>query len=217
MKQFDYYEFTGILVPGVTALAGSLLLFPDLLKPVSMKDVSLGGLGLFVILAYVLGHLVQAVGNGLEAGWWKLWGGMPTDWVRTKPNCLLAPSQLAALEKASKERLRLKDLQIANNTPGQWYAVTRQVYAEVAGAGRAARIDIFNGNYGLNRGIAAGLFAVLAIALIKWPINWALVSGAALAIALAIYRMHRFARHYARELFIQFLQLPAREPDKEKN
>jgi hypothetical protein len=216
VRQFDFYEFTGILVPGATALAGSLLLFPDFLKPESIKDFNVGGLGLFLVLAYVLGHLVQAIGNGFESGWWKLWGGMPTDWVRTKPARLLAPSQVAALEKTAKERLGLEDLQIAHSTPGQWYAITRQVYAEVAGAGRASRIDVFNGNYGLNRGIAAGLLVVLAVALLKSPVNWAFVGGAGVAAALAIYRMHRFARHYARELFVQFLQLPARESNKEK-
>jgi hypothetical protein len=36
------------------------------------------------------------------------------------------------------------------------------------------------------------------------------------ALALAIYRMHRFARLYAREVFVQFLQLPAREFPKEE-
>lgn len=216
MKQFDYYEFTGILVPGATALAGSLFLFPELLKPESIKDFSVGGLGLFVVLAYVLGHLIQAVGNGVEFGWWKLFGGMPSDWVRTKPDCLLAPSQFAALEKVVNDRLGLEGFRIAQSTAGQWYAITRQIYAEVAGLGRAARIDVFNGNYGLNRGIAAGLLVVLVIALIKMPVNWEVVGGAGAAVALAIFRMHRFARHYAREVYVQFLQLPARESNKEK-
>lgn len=216
MRQFDFYEFSGILVPGATALVGSLLLFPDVLKPESIKDFSVGGLGLFVVLAYVLGHLVQAVGNGVESGWWSVWGGMPTDWARTKPERLLAPCQLDALEKTAKERLWFEGLQIAQCAASHWYAITRQIYAEVAGAGRADRIDVFNGNYGLNRGIASALLVVLPVAFIKSPVDWAFVGGAGVAVILAIYRMHRFARHYARELFVQFLQLPAREPSKEK-
>lgn len=215
MRQFDFYEFTGILVPGATALAGMLLLVPDFIKPETIKDLSVGGLGLLIVLAYVLGHMVQAVGNGIELLWWKLWGGMPTDWVRTKPDCLLAPSQLVALENAVKERLDLDGLQIAHSTAEQWYAVTRQIYAEVAGTGRAARIDVFNGNYGLNRGIGAGLLVVLVIVFTNWPVDWMFAVGVTAALALAIYRMHRFARHYAREVFVQFLQLPAREFNKE--
>lgn len=215
MKQFDFYEFTGILVPGATVLTGAVVLFPGWGLPALIKDTSVGGLGVFIVLAYVLGHLVQAVGNGIESVWWKIWGGMPTDWLRTKPDCLLAPSQLTALEKAVKERLGLDGLQIAHSTAGQWYAVTRQIYAEVAGAGRTARIDVFNGNYGLNRGIGAGLLVVLVIVLINWPVDWMFAGGVTAAFALAIYRMHRFARHYAREVFVQFLQLPAREFNKE--
>ena len=104
MKQFDFYEFTGILAPGATVLTGAILLFPGWGLHALIKDISIGGMGVFVVLAYVLGHLVQAVGNGIESVWWKLWGGRPTDWVRTKPDCLLARSQLTALEKAINER-----------------------------------------------------------------------------------------------------------------
>jgi hypothetical protein len=216
MRQFDFYEFTGILVPGATALAGSLFLLPDLLRLEFIKDLSVGGLGLFVILAYVLGHLVQAVGNGVEWGWWKLWGGMPTDWVRMQSDRLLVPAQLIALERVAKERFELESFEISKVTASQWYAITRQIYAEVAGAGRATRIDVFNDNYGLNRGIAAGFLIVLGAALIRAPINWFIVAGVGVAAGLAAYRMHRFGRHYARELFVQFLQLPAKESNKEK-
>lgn len=37
------------------------------------------------------------------------------------------------------------------------------------------------------------------------------------AATFALYRKHRVARHYALELFVQFLQLPEREIHKEKN
>lgn len=208
MKQFDFYEFTGILVPGVVSLMGVLLLFPDVFRPDFIKDFSVGGLGLFVVLAYVLGHLVQAIGNVVEAAWWKLWGGMPTDWVRTKPDRLLAPSQVAALGKLIRERLGLEETEITNSTRSQWYWLTCQIYAQVSNAGRASRIDVFNGNYGLNRGIAAGLLAVISVALLNSPTNWAFIGGMGIAVALALYRMHRFARHYARELFVQFLDTP---------
>lgn len=217
MRQLDFYEFTGILLPGATALAGLLFVFPDLLKPESIKDFSVGGLGLFVILAYVIGHLVQAVGNLVEWGWWSLWGGMPTDWVRTKPEQILATAQMATLQGMAEERFGPEDFEISKATSSQWYAITRQIYAEVSAAGRAARIDVFNGNYGLNRGIAAGLLVVVVATLLQTPINWLAVTGAGVAAALATYRMHRFARHYARELFVQFLQLPAKESNKEKN
>lgn len=217
MKQFDFYEFTGILVPGVAALAGILLLYPAAFKPEFIKDFSVGGLGLFVVLAYVLGHLVQAVGNAVESAWWKAFGGMPTDWVRSKPDSLLAPAQVTALEQTAKERLNMPDLQIGQCSKGQWYGLTRQIHADVAAAGRVSRVEIFNGNYGLNRGIGSGLLVALVTSLFQTPINWTFVGLVATAAGLALYRMHRFARHYARELFVQFLQLPAQDTNKEKS
>jgi len=33
---------------------------------------------------------------------------------------------------------------------------------------------------------------------------------------LALYRMDRFAQHYAREIFIQFLELPNKDEKKEE-
>ena len=215
MKQFDFYEFTGILLPGAIVLTGLVLLFPGWGLPTLIKDISVGGLGLFVVLAYAAGHVVQAVGNLVEAVWWKAWGGLPSDWLRTKPSRLLAAQQISALEKRIRERQGLDGFDITSAAATDWYAITRQIYADVASAGRSARIDTFNGNYGLNRGIAAGLLVVLALLPVPAPADWRVAICILIAEGLALYRMHRFARHYARELFIQFLQLPEREKQKE--
>jgi len=63
MKSLDQYEFTGILVPGVIALYGLARMFPETVGLVGEKDFSVGELGLFVVLAYAAGHLVQAIGK----------------------------------------------------------------------------------------------------------------------------------------------------------
>ena len=215
MKQFDFYEFTGILLPGAIVLTGLVLLFPGWGLPTLIKDISMGGLGLFVVLAYAAGHVVQAVGNLIEAVWWKGWGGLPSDWLRTKPSRLLAAQQISALEKRLRERQGLDGFDITSAAATDWYAITRQIYADVASAGRSGRIDTFNGNYGLNRGLAAGLLVVLALVPVPAPTDWHVVICILIAEGLALYRMHRFARHYARELFVQFLQLPERENQKE--
>ena len=47
----------------------------------------------------------------------------------------------------------------------QWYSVTRQICAAVSGAGRGSRIDVFNGHYGLCRGMASGLVVLLILGL----------------------------------------------------
>jgi len=216
MRQFDFYEFTGILVPGAAALAGVLMLVPGLMPMSAVKDFSIGGFGLLVVLAYVAGHLVQAIGNLVEWLWWKAWGGMPTDWVRTAPTNLLAEAQISTLPKAIAEQLKLADVDVRKTSSEQWYSVTRQIGAAVDAAGRGSRVQTLNGNYGLNRGLAAALVVVLVVALTAKPADWIVLGGLSVAIGLALARMHRFGKHQARELFVQFLQLPAREQIPEK-
>ncbi len=216
MKQFDFYEFTGILLPGAIVMAAMVLLFPGWGLPTLVKDISVGGLGIFIVLAYAVGHLVQAIGNLIEAVWWKCWGGMPTNWLRTKPARLLAEQQISLLQERLRKQPGLASFEITSSSLSDWHAITRQIYAAVAGAGRASRVDTFNGNYGLNRGLGAGLLAVLALLPTQTSMDWRLVVCVLVGAALALYRMHRFARHYGRELFIQFLELPARESNKEK-
>ncbi len=211
MKEFDFYGTAGVIAPGMVFIVGLVLLFfPDHSKDlVAISSVSLGSLGVGLILAYVAGQLLQAIGNAVETGWWWFWGGMPTDWVRSGKHEIIAPSQRTMLE--GRVRLSVSDpaFALSNATAKQWYAITRQVYAAVEAAKQNNRVDIFNGNYGLCRGIAAGLIVLLvASAIMHWR-AWKVEVILAVLISLAIYRMHRFAVRYAREVFVQYLQLPA--------
>jgi hypothetical protein len=52
------------------------------LRDVLGKDgINLGGLGVFVLIAYATGHLLGAIGNLIEAVHWRTQGGMPTNWI----------------------------------------------------------------------------------------------------------------------------------------
>jgi hypothetical protein len=170
MKEFDFYGTAGVIAPGTVLVIGmTIMFFPDqgdLLK--TIFGVSLGSLGIGLVLAYVAGQLLQAVGNAFEAAWWWPWGGMPTDWVRTEKHHLLSPSQRALIESRLRVTMKDPDLSLASATAKHWYAITRQVYAAVAAASRNERVDIFNGNYGLCRG-AAGLIVLLILQL---AMNW---------------------------------------------
>ena len=212
MKNFDIYEFAGILTPGAIVLFGIGQLHPSIGTAIATQDISFGGLGIFVILAYAAGQLIQAAGNWVENGFWKLRGGWPSDWIRTNKADLLSEEQFAALKNELASKLGLSSsTDLSSMSDRQWRGITRQVYAAVAAEGRATRIDAFNKIYGLNRGIAASLLVLAALAIAS---HWWVVLLLILAAVVALYRMNRFAVHYARELFVQFLQIETSKTSK---
>jgi hypothetical protein len=210
MKTFDFYEFAGVLAPGAVFLFSLTVLLPQLGSAMGRDNMTIGNLGIFVILSYVTGHLVQAAGNVLERAMWKPFGGMPTHWVRKHRQSLLAPAQREALATKLKTKLGLAlPEELSKLDQRAWSGITSQIYACVQCAGASNRIDIFNANYGMFRGIAAAIFLTQTALLFLHGINhWKISLVLALALAASLYRMFRFGKHYARELFVQFLQLP---------
>jgi len=209
MRKFDFYEFAGIIVPGTVLLVGACYCSPSINKAVFEQNLSVGKTAISLIVAYGLGQLVAALGNMVEKVWWRAWRGMPSDWPRSGKRHLIAAGQLSRMDTALAEKLGLEFAggfqQLAAN---DWFAVVRQMYAKVAAHSAGQRVDIFNGNYGLNRGLAAALLAILVMVVITrgfapWQAELLLVLG----VAVAVYRMHRFGVHYARELFVQFLAI----------
>lgn len=208
-REFDFYEFTGVLLPGVIGLFGVSILFPEIRSFIWCKEFSLGDFGIAVLLSYAGGQILQALGNVIESIWWKFIGGMPSDWVRTSKRFLISEEQTELLEKILPSVLGINlSKPIKELDKNRWFSITRQMYAAIEKAERAKRVDIFNGNYGLNRGIASALLFVLALCIIYFGTTlWQIEIWLLLGFGVALYRMHRFGRHYARELFVQFLQL----------
>lgn len=210
MKEFDFYEITGVIAPGMALIVGAVLLFfPDQQHSIlSIANISMGSFGVGLILSYIAGQLLQAVGNGLETVWWRLWGGMPTDWVRSAKHDLIATHQRELVQDRVQKMMCSQDFAYSSVDAKQWYSITRQVYAAVSSAERGKRVDKFNGNYGQHRGLAAGFLVLLVSSTVLAYQPWKVCAVLAILTALAIYRMHRFGKLYGRELFIQFLELP---------
>jgi hypothetical protein len=79
----DFYGFVGIVIPGTLLLVAVEYLFGlKGLNSLLIPD-NFGSLGIHLLMAYFVGHLLQGVGNLLEFIYWKLWKGMPTDWPIT--------------------------------------------------------------------------------------------------------------------------------------
>jgi hypothetical protein len=216
VRQFDFYEFASVFAPGMVLLVITALISPGFFDGLQTLEVSLGGFGLVLVVSYVVGHLLQALGNILEAGWWKLQGGWPSDWPRSRKGKLLAESQIAKLQERVRRDLGWPDITLDSRLPAYaWHPVFRQIYARVRAAGCDDRAHTFNGNYGMFRGIATALILSAGLVLLvrgmgAWPLAAALIGAAVLAIA----RMHRFAKHYARETYVQYLTLPPADEGK---
>jgi hypothetical protein len=206
VNKMTFYEQVGIVIPGSVFLVGLLFYFPALNALMVKDGVTLGQFGIFLLLSYAAGHLLAAVGNALEWMFWKITDGMPTDWVtKSKGTSLLSASQIEALATKVNARLGVKVEKIAGMDQKTWFPISRQIYADIAKNGKSERIDTFNGNYGLNRGLAA---ATLALAVVSITENQLGVGAAFVVIAIVyVYRAFRFARYYAREMYVQFLVL----------
>jgi hypothetical protein len=206
---FSYYDFFGILAPGTVLLVGLLLLFGQRPSAGFIEGIGVGGLGILAILGYANGQMAQAFGNVFENGYWWFWEGKPTHWVRTGRHERLSFSekQIERLQDVCRTELGI-DLEkdIPDLSASAWQGITRQFYAAVENRGQTRRITTFNSKYGFHRGLTVAAL-LLAVAAFVDGRFWVGFAGLGAAI-LTLYRMHRFARHYARELFVQAIQLP---------
>jgi hypothetical protein len=206
-RNFDFYEYAGFIVPGAVIIVATLWLFPESRALFAKDGITLGEFGLFVVIAYAAGQLVQAVGNGLEWIWWKPQGGMPS--IRVLCGKYLSTEQHKRLLEALSPRLG--DADACKLPQSERLAIVREVYAEVAGTGKAGRVDVFTGSYGLVRGLAAAFVMVFALALVASK-GIIVLCVLGVLFLLAVSRMHRYGRHYATELFAQFLAARAKKP-----
>lgn len=202
--QFDAYEYIAVIAPGSVLTFGGLLVFPELQPYFSNDGLTVGGLGLFVILSFIAGHLLQAGGNLVEWFLWKPFGGMPTNWVLKDNQNLLDRVQVDKL--FSKVKAIHPDIVVAEDNKKGWFGVTREIYGYVKDAGKSERVDSFNRSYGLMRGLSTSLITVTLIAAM-FGLSWGVIALLVLASATALYRTYRFGVHYGRELFVRYLSL----------
>ena len=139
----------------------------------------------------------------------KPWGGLPSK--RVLAGHYLTAEQRKRLIAALMIDPINRDLATASKA--EYGGIVREVYAIVSGAGKAARVDTFNGNYGLLRGLAAAFLALIIVAVALGE-GLHVVAVLVILLLLAVQRMHRFAVHYATELYTQYLLL-SNDPAKQ--
>jgi len=204
MAKLSFYEQVGILIPGSLFLAVLLVIVPGANAFLSPKDISIGEFGIFVIVAYATGHAIAAMGNLLESIWWKARGGMPSDWIIYNDDRILSAAQKQNLSEKIQSYFGIEISNLIGLDRKKWTPVFRQIY-RYALATNSGRIEVFNGNYGLNRGLAAALFSLAALNQVVKPQHYIFSLSLAAAGLIYGYRMNRFAIHFAREVYLIFL------------
>lgn len=209
--KLDFYQIFGVICPGIIIILGISLIYPEV-ADFWVMNLTLPGISLFLLIAYISGNLIQAFGNWLESAWWKLFGGMPTDWVIKESETLIPESQKEKLLSHIKDKLDISHPSSLNELSiHEWRNISRLMTTAVKNGKRDERLFIFNSMYGLNRGLAASLVFTTILLIfnrIKTIDPTVLI---AIATVMALYRMHRFSMNYARELISQFIGLPRDE------
>lgn len=204
-ERYNSYDYIGVIAPGTVVVFVLTVHYPALRTLLVNDGITVGGLGLFVLLAFITGHLLQAVGNIYEALLWKPFGGIPSNWIVSDKQSLVSKDQKEKIRSFLMNRYGDFDWQTVSSK--DWYSISRELYKIIEAKGDIQRIEVFNRNYGLMRGVASA-FAVasfLIAFILDSPVEYILYS--VLGLALATARMYRFGVHYAREVYVSFLAL----------
>jgi hypothetical protein len=206
-RTFDPYEYIAVIAPGFVVALGLVTQWPELRELLKVGGFTAGDLGIVLIASFVLGHLVQAGGNLLEWLLWRPFGGMPSLWIRRKGHLLSLVQRQLVAERLSDMLGRSIDLD--NVAASELTATVPQVFSKVRAAGRADRIESWTRTYGLLRGLTAAFVLLAAwLAVTQWPHpKFALIAAG--AASLAWLRAFRFSRYYGRDLWLEYLNLPA--------
>ena len=208
-KAYDAYDVIGVITPGVVVallLAIESAQFRTLLGE---DGFSVGDLGLFLVISFVLGHLIQSFGNLIELMVWPI-GGLPTNRLRFTSQNLVTPSQRDAFA-AQVRAMESSDIPPESYDRNEWRAVISRAYARVRNAGRSARIDVANRTYGLFRGLAAAFAVSLGWYSVAYRDKSEVMLLLSFMLVAAVWRMRRVGVHYARALILEFIDLPPDE------
>ncbi|MBI5122544.1 hypothetical protein HZA75_01670 [Candidatus Roizmanbacteria bacterium] len=207
---FEFYEILSLILPGSVMLYGLGKLFPQFMLFSTGSNFSAGEFGIFVIIAYAVGHIVQVFGGFVEFVWKHLRGD-PMDWIQNgskKP--LIFDHQVEKLEAKIAKQLGMssEEFKLKNLSRKEWSNMIKQMRIAVEIYGHTERLDKFQAIYMMCRGLIAALFLLSLFSFFRTsPESWYLPYLLFGLAGILFYRMARFELNSVRELFIQFLQM----------
>jgi len=185
-SRFSFYDFLGYIIPGTILLlavvywAESVVDF-DLLTLGSISD--LGQTALFLAVAYLVGHLMQAFGRLIETHEVKRWGGYFSVQFLRPDDTNYTEGFKAKLLRAIHDTFSLDPVE---NPPDDTTRDARLqemfniCYTFVVQRGIAQHAEIHNATYGFFRGSLVLWLAVIALFIV------AVIRHASIAIAGAL-------------------------------
>lgn len=205
MSSFDAYEYVGVIVPGALPTLAAALLFPELSSFLHSEGFALGDFGIFLIISFVIGHVVQMFGGLIDRAQDMLGIGK-ADRALNNREKWFGRAQWAEFESLFANLVSANPSSIDKNNYDQ---AIRATYAVVRAEGRAHRVDAFNRNFGMCRGLVAG--SLLTIALLfatggSQHIYYAMLIFGFLSVPLFV-RMRRFSHLFIAELVAQAIAL----------
>lgn len=200
--KFDPYDYIGVILPGSAVLFAAMVAEPEFRGLFGKGGLDVAGLGLFLIMSFVTGHIVQSFGNLIEYALKRVPGGNPADTLLSKMQEIIAPEQRAKLAEKLKADT---GAELDGMDSASWVAIRRQMYASLPKGTARERLESFNRTYGMLRGMSAALLIIAAAIMVLRPSAWAFAAVAAACSAAMAVRMVRFSATYMRELTVQYL------------
>lgn len=196
-KELSFYEFVGLLIPS-TILLYSLNFIVSIVYHLTIIDFGkIGESLIFLFLCYGVGHILQGLGNIYENIIWFIYGGMPSRWLvnanRFNKNLFEKKLNSFILQK------------VYNKFGDSLEDYGKLTYNLLFQRDKTKRIDIFNGNYSLFRGLSVSFMLITVLCLCYF--HWHYAVSFFLAFLIATFRMIRFAKHYSTETFRTFYNL----------
>ena len=161
-KEFSFYEFVGIIVPSAILLYSCNLIIEFVYKKIIVDFSKIGETAIFIIICYGFGHLLQSLGNIIESILWYIYGGMPTKWLSKKNRF-----GKTLFENPLNQNILDKVKQKFGDGITDYGRLT---YNLIFLKDKSSRVDIFNGNYSLFRGLTTAFLLITFIC--GFYFNW---------------------------------------------
>lgn len=179
--QFNIYDVLASLIPGTflsSVILGAMGLIlnnsESFTLPGELSDFSGIMTSIFLVLSFVIGYLIHAVGSWIEPILWKAWGGRPSKILLTnslKRIRLVNHNQTLNLLK-EKAKSRGYNFDEKENLKNEDYRVLFQiakysVYSSLE-HDKSGRLDEFNNSYIFSRNIlVAAILSIIVLSIVS--------------------------------------------------